>query len=87
VLISLDRKVQMAWLASHSLPRHVAYFSLSTFTDRPHVARILCTTYDSFLTLIFFSPSDDWFDNGLRLHLSLIDTSHIGLNRMQKRFQ
>ena len=46
VLISLERKVQMAWLASHTLPRHVAYFSLATFTDRPHVARILCATYD-----------------------------------------
>jgi hypothetical protein len=46
VLISLERKFQMAWLAGHSLPRHVAYFSLATFTDRPHVARILHTTYD-----------------------------------------
>jgi len=46
VLIGLERKVQMAWLASHSLPRHAAYFSLATFTDRPHVARILRTTYD-----------------------------------------
>jgi hypothetical protein len=46
VLVSLERKVQMAWLASHALPRHVAYFSLATFTDRPHVARILCATYD-----------------------------------------
>ncbi|KPK92061.1 MAG: hypothetical protein AMJ94_05935 [Deltaproteobacteria bacterium SM23_61] len=46
VLISLERRVQMAWLASHSLPRHIAYFSLANFTDRPHVARILRTTYD-----------------------------------------
>jgi len=46
VLISLERKVQMAWLAGHSLPGHVAYFSLATFADRPHVARILCATYD-----------------------------------------
>jgi hypothetical protein len=46
VLISLERKVQMAWLAGHSLPRHVAYFSLATFADRPNIARILCTTYD-----------------------------------------
>ena len=46
VLISLERKVQMAWLAGHSLPRHVAYFSLATFTERRNVARILCPTYD-----------------------------------------
>jgi len=46
VLISLERKVQLAWLAGHSLPRHVAYLSLATFTDRSHVARILRTTYD-----------------------------------------
>jgi hypothetical protein len=46
VLISLDRKVQMAWLAGHPLPRHVAYSSLATFTDRSHVARILRATYD-----------------------------------------
>lgn len=46
VLISLERSVQMAWLASHSLPRHVAYYSLATFTERQNVARILCTTYD-----------------------------------------
>jgi hypothetical protein len=46
VLISLDRKVQMAWLAGHALPRHIAYFSLATFADRPHVARILHMTYD-----------------------------------------
>jgi hypothetical protein len=46
VLISLERRVQMAWLAGHSLPQHVAYFSLATFTERRNVARILCTTYD-----------------------------------------
>ena len=46
VLISLDRKVQMAWLASHSLPGHVAYFSLATFADRSHIARILHMSYD-----------------------------------------
>jgi hypothetical protein len=46
VLISLERKVQMAWLAGHSRPRHVAYLSLATFTERQNVARILRTTYD-----------------------------------------
>jgi hypothetical protein len=46
VLISLKRKVQMAWLAGHALPRHVAYFSLATFADRPSIARILHLTYD-----------------------------------------
>jgi hypothetical protein len=46
VLISLERKVQMAWLAGHALPRHVAYFSLATFADRPNIARILRISYD-----------------------------------------
>lgn len=46
VLISLERKVQMAWLAGHALPRHVAYFSLATFAERPSIARILRITYD-----------------------------------------
>jgi hypothetical protein len=46
VLISLERKVQMAWLASHPLPRHIAYFSLATFADRSNIARILHITYD-----------------------------------------
>ena len=47
VLVSLERKVQMAWLADHPLPRHVDYFSLGTFTDRSNVARILHASYDS----------------------------------------
>jgi hypothetical protein len=46
VLISLERKLQMAWLASHPLPRHIAYFSLATFADRSNIARILHITYD-----------------------------------------
>ena len=46
VLISLERKVQMAWLAGHALPRHVAYFSLATFAERPSIARILRISYD-----------------------------------------
>lgn len=46
VLVSLERKVQMRWLAGHPLPPHVAYFSLGTFTDRSSVARILQPSYD-----------------------------------------
>ena len=46
VLVSLSRRSQMAWLAGHALPRHVAYFSLATFTDRSNMARVLGLTYD-----------------------------------------
>ena len=46
VVFSLERKVQMTWLAGHPLPRHVAYFSLATFADRPNIARILHITYN-----------------------------------------
>ena len=81
VLISLERKVQMAWLASHSLPRHVTYFSLATFTDRPNVARILCTTYDQ---LAQIDPRNDgqliFYDQiipGSTL-LGFANTDHLG---------
>jgi hypothetical protein len=46
VLVSLERRSQMAWLARHALPRHVAYFSLVTFTDRSNMARVLGLAYD-----------------------------------------
>jgi hypothetical protein len=46
VVVSLERRVQMAWLASHVLPPHIEYFSLAAFTEREGVARILRNTYD-----------------------------------------
>jgi hypothetical protein len=46
VIVSLERDVQMLWLASHPLPRQVAYFSLGTFTTRAGVARVLLPGYD-----------------------------------------
>ena len=46
VVVSMERRVQMAWLANHTLPPQIAYFSLAAFTERESVARILCNTYD-----------------------------------------
>lgn len=46
VIVSLERDVQMLWLAGHPLPRQVAYFSLGTFTTPTKMARILRPSYD-----------------------------------------
>lgn len=46
VLVSLERRLQMAWLAGHALPRQVAYYSLVTFTDRSNTARLLGLAHD-----------------------------------------
>ena len=43
---SLAPSVQMAWLASHPLPAHIAYFSLVSFTDRENVSAVLTDGYD-----------------------------------------
>ena len=43
---ALEPSVQMAWLASHPLPAHIAYFSLVSFTDRANVSAALTDGYD-----------------------------------------
>ena len=43
---SLRRGTLMPWLAANPLPAHVRTFSVSAFTDKPHVARLLRVTYD-----------------------------------------
>jgi hypothetical protein len=42
----LEPSVQMAWLASHPLPAHIAYFSLVSFTNRENVSAVLTDGYD-----------------------------------------
>ncbi len=43
---SLRRGNLMPWLAANPLPAHVRTYSLGSFTDRRHVARLLRVTYD-----------------------------------------
>lgn len=43
---TLKPSVQMTWLAEHPLPRHVAYFSMVSFTDRENVSAVLTDGYD-----------------------------------------
>ena len=43
---SLRRQNLLPWLATNPLPAHVRTFSLGSFTDRPHIARLLRVTYD-----------------------------------------
>lgn len=55
-LHALKPAVQMAWLAAHSLPAHIKYFSLSAFTDRENISSILTDGYDR---LAQISPKND----------------------------
>ena len=43
---SLRRSVRLNWLAEHSLPDHVAYFSLVSFTSRDNISAGLTPAYD-----------------------------------------
>jgi len=43
---TLPRANLMPWLAANPLPPHVRTFSLASFTDRAHVARLLRVSYD-----------------------------------------
>jgi len=55
-LHTLKPAVQMAWLAGHSLPTHIKYFSLATFTDRENISGILTDGYDR---LAQINPKND----------------------------
>jgi hypothetical protein len=43
---SLRRDTQLPWLAANPLPLHVRSYSLASFTDKPHIARLLRVSYD-----------------------------------------
>jgi len=43
---SLSRSSRLTWLATHSLPRSVRYYSLAAFADRRNISRILRPFYD-----------------------------------------
>jgi hypothetical protein len=48
---SLRRSYRMSWLAANPPPAHVRTFSLASFTDRPHVARLLRFPYDQLVRI------------------------------------
>ncbi|MFP5212469.1 MAG: hypothetical protein ACLGPL_03740 [Acidobacteriota bacterium] len=43
---SLQRNVRISWLAAHSLPRNVRYYSLAAFTTRENTSKMLRPFYD-----------------------------------------
>lgn len=43
---SLRRGALLPWLAANPLPAHLRTFSVSSFTDKPHIARLLRVPYD-----------------------------------------
>jgi len=45
LVASLRRDTQLSWLAANPLPPHVRTYSLASFTDKPHIARLLRISY------------------------------------------
>jgi hypothetical protein len=45
-LSSIKRSVQLPWMAAHTLPSEIPYYSLASFTNRENISAILLPYYD-----------------------------------------